>query len=256
MRRELQRAAVDPELLQHLPRVPMSEDAVGAKVVIHLDEVRLRRRRLPCSRNSRLRIANDAVFDIYIAGLNPRRQREDDRRRIASRIRQQRRALDLVRVQLRQPIHSGLVECGLAHRLGSRTPRDSPASLRRHAPLRSITRKPARSSPAPAREKTHAASRRTRHRRPHLSSRCHEKLSSGKPPLPASCGYASLKSATPPLSPLRRTASAFSSPDAGTAGAPARSRNIRSLQRLRVEEQYASLCTKSRSVVGLKSSSG
>ncbi len=31
MRRKLQRAAADPELLEHLPRVPVSENAVGAR---------------------------------------------------------------------------------------------------------------------------------------------------------------------------------------------------------------------------------
>ncbi len=190
MRRKLQRSTVDPELLQHLPRVPVSKNTVGGKIVIDLDKMRGRRRRLPCSRNSRLRIADDAVFDIDVAGANPRRQRQDDRGRIAAWIRQQRS-----RCLISSACNSGnrkllsrLASPPLPSSLRSRTPCDY---LRASAATRRSDRSrgnPARWLPVPARARTRAAWRRRPRSTPASFIRCHEKLSNGKPPLPASCG--------------------------------------------------------------------
>src|ERR1019366_5726411 len=110
MRRELQRSIFEPKLLQHLPGMPVSEDAVSAEVAVDFYEVRLRRRRLPCPRNSRLGVAYNAVLNLHVSGANPRRQGQNDRRRITSRIRQQGGAFDRLGVQLGQSVHRSLVE--------------------------------------------------------------------------------------------------------------------------------------------------
>src|ERR1039457_829762 len=110
MRGELQQSSLDPELLQHLTGVPVSKDVVSAKVTLDFHEVRLRRRGLPRPRNPRLRVAYNAVLDIHISGADPRCQRQNDRGRIASRIRQQGGVFDRLSVQFGQPVNRSFIE--------------------------------------------------------------------------------------------------------------------------------------------------
>ena len=60
----------------------------------------------------------DFVLDIHVSGANPRRQRQNDRRRITSRIRQQGGAFDRLGVQLGQSVHRSLVEERCVVRVG------------------------------------------------------------------------------------------------------------------------------------------
>ena len=77
----------EPELLQDFSRVPVGEDRVGAEVRRHLDEVRLGSRLLAGARDPRLRVGDDAALGIHQAGAHERRQRQDDRGRIAAGVR-------------------------------------------------------------------------------------------------------------------------------------------------------------------------
>src|SRR5208337_3119202 len=110
MRRKLQRAAFKSELLQHLSRVPVAKDVVGGKVAVHFHEVRLGCGLLPCPGDAGLGIADDTLLQVHEPGANPRRQGENDGRRIAPWISQQRGMLDSICVQLRQTVNRRIVQ--------------------------------------------------------------------------------------------------------------------------------------------------
>src|SRR5512146_3438014 len=99
MRSELQLLCGHSELLENFAGVAMSENGVRRKTLGNFDEMRLRSRCFARTGDSGLGVANYAVMDIHEAGLDPRRECENDRRRIATRVRHQACACDRLSVQ-------------------------------------------------------------------------------------------------------------------------------------------------------------
>src|SRR5271154_3471070 len=99
MRGELNLVCGQIELFQQFASVAMSEDSIRREIVGRMHEMRVRRRCLSSSAYAGFRIADDAMLHIDETRLNQRRQREDDRSRITSRVGNKTSLSDLIAVQ-------------------------------------------------------------------------------------------------------------------------------------------------------------
>src|ERR1700722_19819036 len=92
------------KLFEQFSGVTMAEDSVGRQVVCRVHKVGVGGRGFSGSTYSGLGVPDNAVVDIDESGLKQRREREDDRGRIAARVGDQTGFADRVAVQLRAPV--------------------------------------------------------------------------------------------------------------------------------------------------------
>lgn len=100
MRGELNLVGLEMKLFEEFARVAMAEDGVRGEVVGGVHEVGFFTWSLACSADARLGIADDAVFHINEAGLEQRREREDDGGCVAPGISDKTSLADLVAMEL------------------------------------------------------------------------------------------------------------------------------------------------------------
>src|ERR1700719_5183489 len=114
MRRENKSALCQPQMLSDFRRVPVREQAVRAKILVHLNEMRLALWLFSRAAYARFAITNDPARRIDPVGFDERPQSENHRRRVAAGIRNEPRRGQRLRIQLWKPVH-GLLQnfsCG------------------------------------------------------------------------------------------------------------------------------------------------
>ncbi len=150
-----------PGVVGHFRRVPVREQAVGAEIFVHFDEVQFALRFLARARRAGLAIADDAALERDPARFHQRPQAENHARRIAAGIGDQPRVRQLIGVQLRQTVNGlfrQILSAAPAICTIARTFRDCGSGTRRSGPPRADRHSKAA---APFQAKLHAASRET-----------------------------------------------------------------------------------------------
>ncbi len=124
MWRELNLICRQMKLFEQFAGVTMTKDGVGGEIVGGMHEVRLCRCGFSGSAHTGLRIADDSVFNVDEASLKQRREREDDRGRVASGVGNQTGVPDLVAMQFRTSVDRFRLQLGGEFRVGILQPVD------------------------------------------------------------------------------------------------------------------------------------
>src|SRR5438270_5828475 len=104
MRSEVNLICLQLELFEQFSGVAMSKDRVRGEIIGRVHEVGLCRGGFSSSAYAGLGVADDAMIDIDQTRTNQRRKCEDDRRGIASGVRNQASAPNLIAMQLRTSV--------------------------------------------------------------------------------------------------------------------------------------------------------